>query len=135
MKDMFPPAVRTEVSKSVSPIRMLWLLNKLEQNYNWLADARARRLSYLDWLMQIRNDAEGGEIALIVWQRDCDCCEGTSRHILPANPKVINAYINCVLDSAEGPVRYWIDKPSAYFEPEHRDRALEAFEDGHPFYC
>jgi hypothetical protein len=130
--DDFTRNLRREIGKHLTQSETLRLLNKWEERHQWLATARARRESRQDWLRQLRDDQEDGQIALIVWQRDCDMCEGTSRYVLPADAKTLDAFIDGIFASAEGPVRYHIDKPSAYFESEFRDRAFEAYEDGHP---
>lgn len=111
-------------------MKTLYILNKLEQHYGRLQEATERRIRRQNWLRRIAECAEGGEVALITWSRDCDLCEGTSRRLIAADVRVIDDSINHSLAWADGPMSFRIERPSAPFQATFRDRMLEAFEDG-----
>ncbi len=134
---------RTYVRES----RRLWALDAIERNHGLLAKATQRRVNRQNWLAQIREFAEPlvadpgywGDlapgtpvVALICSSRDCDMCEGTTRRLVEAKVSAVERAMDRDFEWAEGPVRHWIQRPSDAFEAESRDRALEAFEDGHP---
>ena len=85
----------------------------------------------------IASHAENGQVALHVWQMDCDCASWDSFRKYPASVRIIAREIDDIYYGAEGSVRIQIIKPSEIPEPEEqprpRDYALEAFEDGHPY--
>lgn len=127
----------------------LAILAGLEMHYGALQHATQRRVNRQKWLAQIKEYAEplrysdgyfGDEyleigtpvVALICWSRDCDMCEGTTRRLVKATVAAIESAMDRDFEWAEGPVRHWLERPSVDFEPEFRDRAMEAYEDGHP---
>jgi hypothetical protein len=71
-----------------------------------------------------------GKVALIIWQRDCDCAEWTERSIVKADVFEILHRMDRVYANAEGPVSWHITSPKKDFQPESHDRVLEAFENG-----
>jgi len=91
----------------------------------------ARRARLVD---RIQENTEDGQVALHIWQMDCDCASWEQYKILPAIPVAVNRYIDRLYYDAEGPVRISFILPSETDEPlaPPRDHALEAFEDGHP---
>lgn len=113
--------------------RRLAFLQRLERRHGLLAHATAARKARQAWIDLIAACAEDGEVAVIVWQRDCDMCEGTHRAFVPATVAEVDAYCRVQLSCAEGPMRFDIARPSEPFETDFRDRAFEAFEDGHPY--
>ena len=80
----------------------------------------------------IKQYAVRGKIAQYVWQRDCDCTEWDQMSLIKADVKTIQKEVNSIYEGAEGPVRWEICPPSALkeFRSSHRDRILEAFENG-----
>lgn len=76
--------------------------------------------------------AKDGEIALVIWQMDCDCSSWTSKTVVPATLVAIGRALSNVYDGAEGPVRWHVASPDVKVERNSRDHALEAFEEGHP---
>lgn len=119
----------------------------VEAIHEKLAKATARRVARQQWLVQIREYAEPLDVssgywgdlapgtmvvALCTWSRDCDMCEGTSVRLVEATPKALAEAMERDFESAEGPMRHWLQRASDEFEPEFRDGALEAYEDGHP---
>jgi hypothetical protein len=73
-------------------------------------------------------------IVLMVWSRDCDMAERTQIVAIPATRRHFKAYCEYVQENYnEGPSSVTIMRPEEieYFKPSMRDRALEAFEDGH----
>jgi len=112
--------------------RNLFIRNLLEMHHGNLQHARDRRLARLHWLDQIKTLAEDGQIALCSWSRDCDMCEGTTRTVMPADAKLIDERMDRDYAGAEGPMNHWLQRVSAPYEGYFRDRALEAYEDGHP---
>ena len=83
---------------------------------------------------EILENARDGEVPVLMWGRDCDMCESTSARLIPANVRAFLDMRRDMIENAEGPcsleVISWRDYEK--FEPSFRDRALEAFEDGHP---
>lgn len=118
--------------RNVPDTLRLFILQKIEENEGHLQDAIDRRVARQRWLAAIREYNQHGVVALCHWSRDCDCCEATYREEIEAVPAVIDARMNEILDGAEGPTRFWLQRVSDPFERSFRDRALEAFEDGHP---
>lgn len=84
----------------------------------------------------LQSKAENGQVAIYVWQMDCDCSSWSYHDVLPAKVFAIDQYIDQVYANAEGEVRWYFVKPSEVPEKEEpsRDHLLEAFEDGHPHY-
>jgi len=81
--------------------------------------------------------AENGMVAICRSGMDCDCTQYSSVRIVPV-PVSIVAWLreedehNNWLD---GPESMWLDKPSNHDNEESyasADRAMEAYEDGHP---
>jgi hypothetical protein len=110
----------------------LKLLELTERQYGDLDAATTRRKSRQAFLQRIKDCNEHGVVALVVWQRDCDCCEATTRTEIEAVPAVIDEAIERLYEDAEGPLQWYIQRMSDPFEYGFRDRALEAYEDGHP---
>jgi hypothetical protein len=81
---------------------------------------------------EIARCESGGSVAVVVWSRDCDMCEGTELRIIPAH---VSSYLR-LLDElhqwAEGPFNATIitSIEAEQFQPSFRDRALEAWENG-----
>ena len=75
-----------------------------------------------------------GFVGLSVWQMDCDCASWTSFEVLKANTMVVDHYLDDLHANAEGRVSWHFVTPQEARDSvgEHRDHALEAFEDGHP---
>ena len=82
----------------------------------------------------IKQRKDGDKLYVRVWSRDCDMCEGTSRHTIPASVMAYEQLCNYEYEYAEGPVSITImtKEENEEYKPHFRDRALEAFEDGHP---
>lgn len=74
---------------------------------------------------------EDGQLAVVIWGRDCDMCESTYKTHIDANIKAYDVLLDRIASNAEGPWSVHMVDDKAYFEPEFRDRALEAFEEGH----
>ena len=75
-------------------------------------------------------------VAIVHGGRDCDCVEVSGIvDLVPANWRAVDAFVNRLYEGAEGPIWWHIEKPSAAasVRETHRDRVLEAFEDGHPW--
>lgn len=78
---------------------------------------------------------EDGKIAINRSGMDCDCSQYASTRHIPA-PLSVFAFVveedkHC--ESLDGPESMWIGKPSEYpARYASVDRALEAYEDGHP---
>ena len=124
----------------------LFVANIVEQHYGHLENATQRRIARYEWLNKIKTLSEPltqsywGDIApgtmvvaLCTWSRDCDMCESTSRRIVVATSTAVQEAMDRDFDSAEGPINHWLQSPSDEFNYEVRDRALEAFENGHPY--
>lgn len=72
-------------------------------------------------------------LVLDVWSRDCDMCESSYLSAIPATLGAYEAYCDDMARNAEGPWHAVVMDPRAIegFEPETRDRALEAWENGY----
>lgn len=146
--------MQAAVSATVPTPRMFWILERLERNHGWLAAATARRQARQALHLQITAaaiaydpalhgyvfdapDIEPGDaiMPVIVWSRDCDCCEGTSLSYIRASLAAYDRHCEYLADGAEGPWRISIATPdeAAEFQPECRDRVLEAFENGNSY--
>jgi hypothetical protein len=81
--------------------------------------------------------AENGLVAICRSGMDCDSTQYSSVHIVPV-PVSIIAWLKDEDDHnqwLDGPESMWIDAPSAHDNEDRyasADRALEAYEDGHP---
>ncbi len=83
-------------------------------------------------LEQIRKHEQHGHIRLCDRFMDCDCATSTCSRLIKANYYLVVKAMNDIYDNAEGIGGVWITYPSDRPEPDHRDYALEAHEDGHP---
>lgn len=124
-------------------------MQRFERNHGLLesaTDARLRRQSTLQQLRSLARPSRGQHlygsdyaspgsmvVAVIVWSRDCDCAEGTNRYFIHANAAYYDWFVDRMLSGAEGPMSFSLANPDAQFRPSFRDRALEAFENGHPY--
>ncbi len=79
----------------------------------------------------IEKYAVDGQVALVVWQMDCDCSSWTSKVLVKATVVHVGKALDNIYNGAEGPVRWHIDNPSVVVNRNSRDHALEAYEDGH----
>lgn len=104
----------------------------------------AKKYSHIDFMIEERAkwkaklDAatENGKVGIVVSGMDCDCSKYYHEKIVAA-PKSIVAWLkeyerHC--DYLDGPETTYFVKPSQIRDgySEHRDLALEAYEDGHP---
>jgi hypothetical protein len=78
---------------------------------------------------------EGGRVAIVYGFIDCDMSRADGLvHIMAASPIAVSKWLDDFHAGAEGPQWWNLERPSAASEitEDHRDLALEAFEDGHP---
>lgn len=146
--------IKQSIRLHAGDTNVLHLLQLMEERHGWLRGATMRRqarqrlhadiaaaaVPYDPDLHGYVYHAEGilpGDpvMPVIVWSRDCDCCEGTSLSYIRASLPAYDAHCAYLANGAEGPWSISIASPddAAEFQPYHRDRVLEAFEDGHPF--
>lgn len=118
--------------KQLPDAKRLYIREQMERINGSLQAATDARKARQAWVQQIKEYNQCGVVALCHWSRDCDCAEGTYRVEIEAVPWVIDQRMEQILDGAEGPTRFWLQRMSDPFEAESRDRAFEAFEDGHP---
>lgn len=137
------------IIKHIPETHRLYVLNQIENTQMRLARATRRREARQAFTLAVRTCAEamsqeqkncyytnnlnvGDPVVLLCsWSRDCDMCESTSSRLVSADLAVIDDIITNDYEWAEGPMNHWIQKPSDFFEPSFRDRAMEAYEDGH----
>ena len=110
----------------------LYIRQQLERIDGTLQAATEARKARQAYLQRVKECNEHGVVALCHWSRDCDMCEATYREEIEAVPAVIDQRIEELLEGAEGPMQFWVQRMSDPFESTWRDRALEAYEDGHP---
>jgi|LNFM01.1.fsa_nt_gb hypothetical protein len=84
-----PAPARLLCAAEVDGIRRLWVLNAREQDSRALERRRERRLSRLNEIQEIARLACHGQVAAIVWARDCEDECGEVRFVIPAS---IEAY-------------------------------------------
>lgn len=100
------------------------------------------RQSYGDWIAK-RAELRAlldrvqvcGQVGVITHGMDCDCCECHREDVRPAFRSVIEAsrFLDISYSDAEGPHTVSFVQPGKIDRGRNgsRDRALEAFEDGH----
>lgn len=96
--------------------------------------AHERRVSYQLWLHKIAILQEYGKIAIVESGMDCDGVQYDGHvHLVEATKEAIAKEIDRILDYADGPAYFDLERPSIAHNIEYRsrDRILEAFEDGH----
>ena len=85
-------------------------------------DARAMRLltMFAAWSVD-------GQIAVYEWGRDCDLCEASSLHWIPATLEAFDQFEDSMYQNAEGPCHCYPVSPAdaAEFAPYFRDLAAE----------
>lgn len=120
-----------ELAREFHPSRQLKMLNWIFGDVNVAIENNVRRVAQRNLIARIAAD-NNGNIGLIVWSRDCDMCESTNGHVIKASE--FNEYVEDLYYNAEGPCNVTIVTvaEAEAFESSFRDRALEAFEDGHP---
>jgi hypothetical protein len=120
------------VGRDVPEGQRLFVLNLLM--HERVQQAREATLKALSWHKQLQACTEvvNGEpsIRVVVWQRDCDMCEGWHSYVCAvAN---LQERIESDLQWAEGPMHHGLDRPSHEPDlPQSRDLVLEAHEGGH----
>lgn len=114
---------------------VLKILNNVEEAYHLLEEAHERTERRREWVRRFKRHHQDGKIGVIIWSRDCDMCESHVAWIAEVNTVAeLDAWIDRRLESAEGPMSFHLVsvREAEDFLPAFRDRALEAFEDGHP---
>ena len=93
---------------------------------------RGKRFGIPDYQMNVRRVTR--YIAYVHWSRDCDCVEGERIVVLPATLEALQAELDRQHQWADGPFSFTPVplRDAAEFEGWTRDRALEAYENGHP---
>ena len=135
-------------NEGISSTRMLKILQAHEAHFGTLDRITRRRMQRQAVLAHLKGLAEpcpplayvwrqdsdysGPVVAVWTWSRDCDMCEGTDRSLIPATSGALDEFLDSLYANAEGPVSWSLHAPSEHFQSTFRDRALEAFEDGHP---
>ena len=115
----------------LSPMRRLWLLNMADNcRHETTATYIDRNVRRSNEYAQLEALAEGQHVAIWIWERDCDCVEGTSRRLIRPTRQAYDQMVHNLYLGAEGPVSWSIHRPSEPFEAYTRDRVLEAFENG-----
>lgn len=127
-------AMRSISSAARSP-RILKILHHNEEVHRMLEKAHERTERRRWWLRRFKRFHEDGKIGVLIWSRDCDMVEGHVAWIAEVDTAAkLDAWIERRLESAEGPMSFTLVsvREAEDFLPSSRDRALEAFEDGHP---
>jgi hypothetical protein len=124
--------IRNPETVAIREGRVLFCLNKiygpsLEQR----REDTQKRLTFLSQLVEFR---EAGKIALVRSGRDCDGVEYDGDVVIvTATKQAVEAQVEGDLEYADGPMYFRLERPSVAKTIEHwsRDRAMEAFENGH----
>lgn len=117
--------------EGLSPMKRLYYINLVERSHDYpVAAFIDRNVRRSNEYAQLEALAEGQHVAIWVWQRDCDCAEGTSRRLIRPTKQAYDQMVHNLYLGAEGPVSWSIHRPSEPFEAYTRDRVLEAFENG-----
>lgn len=115
----------------LSPMRRLWLLNMADNCRHETTAARIdRNVRRAGEYEQLAHCAEGQHVAIWIWERDCDCAEGTRRRLIRPTKQAYDQMVHNLYLGAEGPLSWSIHRPSEPFKAYTRDRILEAFENG-----
>ena len=115
----------------LSPMERLYYLNLVERSHDYPVATRIdRNVQRSNEYAQLEALAEGQHVAIWIWERDCDCVEGTRRRLIRPTRQAFDKLIDDLYRGAEGPVSWSIHRPSEPFEAYTRDRVLEAFENG-----
>lgn len=91
------------------------------------------------WRRAFEARQEAGHIAVVRSGMDCDCTQYKRVSIIDAPVSVV-AWLRDEWEHRnwlDGPESVWLEPPSNWPDGNHyvsRDRALEAFEEGHPHY-
>lgn len=116
----------------ISDIRILKILDIMYDG-QWTKAAKDR----IAYNKRIKDCTENGYVALVFSGMDCDCTSYDNEvHLIEANIKVIDEYLDDRHSWLDGPESSYIEKPSVAKELNRssRDLALEAFENGHPHF-
>lgn len=124
--------IRNPETVAIREGRVLLCLNKiygpsLEQR----REDTQKRLTFLRQLVEF---GEAGKIALVRSGRDCDGVEYDGDVVIvTATKQSVEAQVEGDLEYADGPMYFRLERPSVAKTIEHlsRDRAMEAFENGH----
>lgn len=117
--------------QGLSCIERLYYLNLVERSHDYpVAAFIDRNVRRSNEYAQLEALAEGQHVAIWIWERDCDCVEGTSRRLIRPTRQAYEQMVEGLYRGAEGPVSWSIHRPSEPFEAYTRDRILEAFENG-----
>lgn len=124
--------IRNPETVAIRDGRVLFCLNKiygpsLEQR----REDTQKRLTFLSQLVEF---GEAGKIALVRSGRDCDGVEYDGDVVIvTATKQAVEAQVEGDLEYADGPMYFRLERPSVAKTIEHRsrDRAMEAFENGH----
>lgn len=79
----------------------------------------------------IRKFQKDGKVRISDRFHDCDHAVSTCTRLVPATLVHVIATMDDLYSNAEGCGSAWIHSPDDTCDPEFRDLALEAFEDGH----
>jgi hypothetical protein len=120
---------RNDLRTLAEPYRLMALDTIYRDRLDELTQARIARLGFL---AQLKACTEHGMVRVLCWQRDCDCSEGWHSYLVEARHAMQR--IERDREGAEGPMSHHFARPSQVHRlPASRDRALEAFENGHPW--
>lgn len=79
----------------------------------------------------IRKFEKDGQVRVSDRFQDCDHAVSTCTRLIPAVLVSVIATMDDIFNNAEGPGTAWVHSPEDTCDPDFRDLALEAFEDGH----
>ena len=80
----------------------------------------------------IRKFEKDGQVRISDRFMDCDHAVSTGTRLVPAVLISVIATMDDIFNNAEGPGNAWLHSPEDTCDPDFRDLAMEAFEDGHP---
>lgn len=108
-------------------LRILRIANEIEGGIDEVINGRARALR----IMQANRRADGLS-PVRVWQRDCDCAEWDYIKWIAPTTAALQSLWQDLHENAEGPVSVTVITLQEVedYQPYHRDRVLEAFENG-----
>lgn len=107
-------------------------VHRMERKFGYAARPSDQYDDKLAIQESIQKHQKDGMVRISDRFMDCDHAVSTCTRLVPATIVHIIRFLDDIYNNAEGPGNAWIHFPDDTCDPDFRDLALEAFEDGHP---